>query len=53
MTNKLEQYREEIVSLNNQILDLLSKRGELAQKLEKKKLNKGLKYMIHSVKRND
>ena len=41
MTNKLEQYREEIVSLNNQILDLLSKRGELAQKLEKKKIKQG------------
>ena len=37
MTNKLEEYREEIVSLNYQILELLSKRGELAQKLEKKK----------------
>ena len=51
MTNKLEQYREEIVSLNNQILDLLSKRGELAQKIGEEKLNKGLKYMIHSVKK--
>ena len=27
MGNKLESYREEIVSINNQILDLLSKRG--------------------------
>ena len=36
MGNKLESYREEIVSINNQILDLLSKRGELAQKLVKK-----------------
>lgn len=33
MSNKLESYRSEIVSLNHQILDLLSKRGELAQKL--------------------
>lgn len=32
MSTKLEQYREEIVSINNQILELLSKRGELAQK---------------------
>ena len=31
MSTKLEQYREEIISINNQILDLLSKRG-LAQK---------------------
>ena len=52
MTNKLEQYREEIVSLNNQILDLLSKRG-VSSKIGEEKLNKGLKYMIHSVKRND
>lgn len=51
MTNKLEEYREEIVSLNYQILELLSKRGELAQKLEKKKLNKELKYMILNVKK--
>ena len=27
MSTKLEQYREEIVSINNQILELLSKRG--------------------------
>lgn len=37
MTNKLEQYREEIVSLNDQILELLSKRGELAQKIGEEK----------------
>ena len=36
MTNKLEQYREEIVFLNDQILELLSKRGELAQKIGEK-----------------
>lgn len=36
MSNKLESYRSEIVSLNHQILDLLSKRGELAQKLGRK-----------------
>ena len=41
MTNKLEEYREEIVSLNYQILELLSKRGELAQKIEKKKIKQG------------
>ena len=38
MTNKLEQYREEIVSLNDQILELLSKRGELAQKIGEEKI---------------
>ena len=37
MSNKLETYRQEIVSLNDQILELLSRRGELAQKLGKKK----------------
>ena len=37
MSTKLEQYREEIVSINNQILELLSKRGELAQKIGEEK----------------
>ena len=41
MGNKLESYREEIVSINNQILDLLSKRGELAQKIGEEKLKQG------------
>ena len=41
MTNKLEEYREEIVSLNYQILDLLSKRGELAQKIGEEKIKQG------------
>lgn len=41
MTNKLEQYREEIVSLNDQILKLLSKRGELAQKIGEEKIKQG------------
>ena len=41
MTNKLEQYREEIVSLNDQILELLSKRGELAQKIGEEKIKQG------------
>ena len=36
MGNKLDSYRQEIVSLNDQILELLSRRGELAQKLERK-----------------
>ncbi|HCY6963734.1 TPA: bifunctional 3-deoxy-7-phosphoheptulonate synthase/chorismate mutase [Staphylococcus aureus] len=41
MSNKLESYRSEIVSLNHQILDLLSKRGELAQKIGEEKLKRG------------
>lgn len=41
MGNKLESYREEIVSINNQILDLLSKRGELAQRIGEEKLKQG------------
>ncbi|HDA6829700.1 TPA: bifunctional 3-deoxy-7-phosphoheptulonate synthase/chorismate mutase [Staphylococcus aureus] len=41
MSNKLESYRSEIVSLNHQILDLLSKRGELAQKIGEEKLKQG------------
>lgn len=51
MSTKLEQYREEIISINNQILDLLSKRGELAQKIEKKKLSKVLKFMTLNEKK--
>ncbi len=41
MSNKLESYRSEIVSLNHQILDLLSKRGELSQKIGEEKLKQG------------
>lgn len=41
MSNKLESYRSETVSLNHQILDLLSKRGELAQKIGEEKLKQG------------
>ena len=43
MSTKLEQYREEIVSINNQILELLSKRGELAQKIGEEKIKQGTK----------
>ena len=43
MSTKLEQYREEIVSINNQILELLSKRGELAQKIGEEKKKQGTK----------
>lgn len=51
MSNKLESYRSEIVSLNHQILDLLSKRGELAQKIGEEKLNKVHVSMIHNAKK--
>ncbi|HHW9271542.1 TPA: bifunctional 3-deoxy-7-phosphoheptulonate synthase/chorismate mutase [Staphylococcus aureus] len=49
MSNKLESYRSEIVSLNHQILDLLSKRGELAQKIGEEKLKQGTR--IYDPKR--
>ena len=53
MSNKLESYRSEIVSLNHQILDLLSKRGELAQKIGEEKIKTKVHVsMIHNVKRN-
>ena len=32
MTDKLQEYRDEIVGINEQILDLLSKRGRLHKK---------------------
>ncbi|HCZ8334597.1 TPA: bifunctional 3-deoxy-7-phosphoheptulonate synthase/chorismate mutase [Staphylococcus aureus] len=51
MSNKLESYRSEIVSLNHQILDLLSKRGELAQKIGEEKLKQGTRiYDPHREK---
>lgn len=37
MTSKLEAYRKQIEDINGQILDLLSKRGELAQKIGEEK----------------
>ncbi len=45
MSNKLESYRSEIVSLNHQILDLLSKRGELAQKNWGRKIKTRYTYL--------
>ena len=51
MTNKLEEYREEIVSLNYQILELLSKKRRVSSKIGEEKLNKELKYMILNVKK--
>lgn len=41
--NKLEQYRNEIEDINEQILDLLVKRGELAQKIGEEKRKQGTK----------
>lgn len=37
MTDKLQEYRDEIVGINEQILDLLSKRGKIAQKIGEEK----------------
>ncbi|PTG11351.1 chorismate mutase, partial [Staphylococcus chromogenes] len=37
MTNHLETYRKEIEDINEQILTLLSKRGELAKKIGEEK----------------
>ncbi|UXV36071.1 bifunctional 3-deoxy-7-phosphoheptulonate synthase/chorismate mutase [Staphylococcus sp. IVB6181] len=39
--NKLEQYRSEIQDINEQILDLLEKRGNLAQKIGEEKRKQG------------
>lgn len=41
MSNKLESYRSEIVSLNHQILDLLSKRWWTSTKIGEEKLKQG------------
>ena len=40
MSTKLEQYREEIISINNQILDLLSK---ISPKIGEEKIKQGTK----------
>lgn len=37
MANNLESYRQEIENINDQLLELLSKRGELAQKIGEEK----------------
>ena len=42
MSTKLEQYREEIISINNQILDLLSKEG-ISPKIGEEKIKQGTK----------
>ena len=41
MTDKLQEYRDEIVGINEQILDLLSKRGKTAQKIGEEKRKQG------------
>ena len=41
MTNKLEEYREEIVSLNYQILELLSKKRRVSSKIGEEKIKQG------------
>ena len=33
MADKLQEYRDEIVEINEKILGLLSKRGKIAQKI--------------------
>ncbi|GEQ02779.1 bifunctional 3-deoxy-7-phosphoheptulonate synthase/chorismate mutase [Staphylococcus ureilyticus] len=41
MTDKLQEYRDEIVGINEQILDLLSKRGKIAQTIGEEKRKQG------------
>ena len=41
MADKLQEYRDEIVEINEKILGLLSKRGKIAQKKKKKKRKQG------------
>ncbi|PTH18024.1 bifunctional 3-deoxy-7-phosphoheptulonate synthase/chorismate mutase [Staphylococcus auricularis] len=41
MTDKIQTYREEIVEINNEILKLLTKRGEVAQKIGEEKRKQG------------
>ena len=41
MTDKLQEYRDEIVEINDEILKLLSRRGKLAQKIGEEKRKKG------------
>lgn len=53
MSTKLEQYREEIVSINNQILELLSKRGELAQKIGEEKIKQGTKSLWSTARKGN
>ena len=41
MTDKLQEFRSEIVDINEEILNLLSKRGKLAQKIGEEKRKQG------------
>ena len=41
MTDKLQEYRDEIVEINEKILGLLSKRGKIAQKIGEEKRKQG------------
>ncbi|HLR19888.1 MAG TPA: bifunctional 3-deoxy-7-phosphoheptulonate synthase/chorismate mutase [Staphylococcus sp.] len=41
MTDKLQEYRSEIVDINEEILNLLSKRGKIAQKIGEEKRKQG------------
>lgn len=41
MTDKLQEYRDEIVEINDEILKLLFRRGKLAQKIGEEKRKKG------------
>ena len=53
MTDKLQEYRDEIVEINDEILKLLSKRGNWHNKSVRRNVNKVQWFMIHNVKRND
>ncbi len=41
MTDKLQEFRSEIVDINEEILNLLSKRGKIAQKIGEEKRKQG------------
>ncbi|WP_454909941.1 bifunctional 3-deoxy-7-phosphoheptulonate synthase/chorismate mutase [Staphylococcus saprophyticus] len=41
MTDKLQEYRDEIVEINEKIIGLLSKRGKIAQKIGEEKRKQG------------
>ena len=51
MTDELQQYREEIFNINEQLLDLLTQRGKVAKKLATSNANKELQFMTLSAKR--
>ena len=51
MADKLQEYRDEIVEINEKILGLLSKRGKIAQRLVKKNANKVHLFTTHNAKK--